>query len=340
MTKSVNADSNNSCKPSSTDGFKKVVQNNRVKSANKPGRKKGHEKSSREVSSTPNEIVQVSKTNTCTCGGKTEIIEEVSRDLISIEIVVHTTRYTGKKTKCTYCTKVYSPKFPKNVTSTINYDENLKSLVVFLNTYCNVPNQKVVDFLGFLSDDKIKMCHATVQNTISSFSKRSKVTLKDIKKHIISQLVINEDETPISVGGKIMSAIGVFTKKVSIIEAFQNRKLESFKEMGILDKYIGTVCHNHNNIHRAFKSSKQAECNFHILRYCKAELEVHKRKSIEDFMNYMLELRDSVDIKRTSGKKALTEVEYENLKQKHLAYLNIWNEEHKKDYNKNTKKVL
>ena len=88
------------------------------------------------------------------------------------------------------------------------------------------------------------------------------------------------------------------------------------------------------------KKSKQAECNFHILRYCKAELEVHKRKSIEDFMNYMLELRDSVDIKRTSGKKALTEVEYENLKQKHLAYLNIWNEEHKKDYNKNTKKVL
>ena len=42
---SLKKDSSNSCKPSSTDGFKKVVQNNRVKSGKKPGREKGHKRS-------------------------------------------------------------------------------------------------------------------------------------------------------------------------------------------------------------------------------------------------------------------------------------------------------
>ena len=53
-----------------------------------------------------------------------------------------------------------------------------------------------------------------------------------------------------------MSTIGVFTKDLSLIEAFAKRNLESFKEMGILDRYIGTVCHDHNNIHKAFPTVK------------------------------------------------------------------------------------
>ena len=37
---SLGKDSSNSLKPSSTNGFKKIVQNNRVKSERKPGREK------------------------------------------------------------------------------------------------------------------------------------------------------------------------------------------------------------------------------------------------------------------------------------------------------------
>lgn len=98
----------------------------------------------------------VSKVATCSCGHKTEEIGEVSRDLISIKIITYTTQYTGKKTKCPCCNKEYMPKFPSNVKSIINYDEDIKSLVVYLNSYCNVPNQKTIELLGLLSDEKSK----------------------------------------------------------------------------------------------------------------------------------------------------------------------------------------
>ena len=98
----------------------------------------------------------MSKVATCACGCKTIELEEVSRDLISIEVITHTTQYVGKKTKCPCCNKEYLPKFPSNVNSIINYEESIKALVVYLNSYCNMPNQKVTELLGLLSNGKIK----------------------------------------------------------------------------------------------------------------------------------------------------------------------------------------
>lgn len=334
---SLGKDSSNSCKPSSTNGFKKVVQNNRVKSGRKPGREKGHKRSAPRVTKYPDEIIKVSKVATCTCGCKTVEQETVARDLISIKVITHTTQYIGSKTKCPCCNKEYLPKFPANVNSIVNYDEEMKALIVYLSTYCNLPNQKVIELLGFLSDDQIRMCTGTIGNTVKSFSKKSKSIRESLKKQILKEPVINEDETPTSVNGKIMSAIGVFTKEISFLDAFANRKLESFEEMGILNKYIGTVCHDHNNIHRSFIQSKQAECNFHILRYCKAEYEVHKREIIKEFMNYLLELRDTVEKYKLQGKESFDKEEYEEVKEKYLSILEKWYQEHMKTSKENPK---
>lgn len=321
-------DSSNSCKPSSTNGFKKVVQNNRVKSERKSGRPKGHPKSSPTVSETPDITVRVSKVATCTCGCKTVEKEEVARDLVTIKIIKQITQYVGMKTECPHCHKNYLPKFPKGLNHPVNYDENVKSILVYLNAYCNVANQKVVDFIEFLTHKGVKINKTTVINTVEQFSKKSTPTLIKMKKQIIEDPVIYEDETPIKVNGNIMSTIGVFTKDISYMQAFANRKLESFQEMGILDRYIGTVCHDHNKIHKSFSQSKDAECNFHILRYCKAAYEIHKWESIKEFMDYLLELRDTVEKYKLENRSSFTQEEYGNAKEKYLKKLDKWDKEH------------
>lgn len=336
LKKSQKSDSSNSLKPSSTNGYKQVTQNNREKTGRKPGREKGHEKSAPTVSTNPDETVRVSKVATCTCGHKTVEKAEVARDLISVEVITHITQYVGYKTECPCCHKQYMPKFPDNVKNPRNYAENVKAIATYLNTYCNVPNLKTTEFLDFLSDGKINMAPATVLNILSQFSKKSEPIIKEMKEEILKEAVINEDETPIEVNGKIMSTIGVFTKKLSILEAFANRKLESFQEMGILDRYIGTVCHDHNKIHNSFIQSTQAECNFHILRYCKSEYGVHKRESIKEFMNYMLELRDEVDKHKLEGKTSFSEGEYKQAKEEYLRKLDKWD----KEYSEQTKNSM
>ena len=112
---SLGKDSSNSCKPSSTNGFKHVVQNNRVKSGKKPGREKGHKRSAPTVTKLPDEVIKVSKVATCTC---------------------------GHKTVCPCCNKEYMPKFPEQIKNTINYDEGIKALIVYLNSYCKEKENK------------------------------------------------------------------------------------------------------------------------------------------------------------------------------------------------------
>ena len=58
------------------------------------------------------------------------------------------------------------------------------------------------------------------------------------------------------------------------------------------------------------KQYKETECNFHILRYCKAQYEIHKWESIHEFMNYLLCLRDKVDIYELEGKTVFSSEEY------------------------------
>ena len=140
---SLGKNSNNSCKPSSTNGFKKIIQNNRVKSGRKPGREKGHKRSAPTVTLNADETIKVSKVATCSCGCKTIEKEDVARDLITLEIKVHTKQYVGKKTICPCCQKEY------------------------------MPNQKVTELLGLLSDGKIKMSQGTVGDTMKQFSNRN-----------------------------------------------------------------------------------------------------------------------------------------------------------------------
>lgn len=333
-------DSSNSCKPSSTNGYKIVPQNNRVKSGKKPGQAKGHKKSSPSVSSNPDEIVRVNKVGTCTCGYQTIEQEEVARDAIWLEIIVHTTQYVGKKTVCPNCGKVHMPNFPKGIDNPVNYGNGIKALMVYLNTYCNVSNKKVSEVISFLTHDEVNIAPSTVLNTLSSFSKKSKNTLEYLKNQVLKSPVINEDESPIKVAGKIMSTIGIFTKKISILKAFENRKYETFLEMGILDRYFGTVCHDHNSIHNSFVGYKDAECNFHILRYCKAQYEIHKWESIHKFMNFLLSLRDKVDEYKINGLKCFSQEEYETAKAEYLRLLDTWDKEYLENFNQNKPKYF
>ncbi len=336
----VTKDSSNSLKPSSTNGYKIVPQNNRVKSGRKPGQAKGHKKSSPSVSQNPDEKIVVSKVATCTCGHKTIEQEEVARDVVSIKIIKYTTQYVGKKTICPNCHKVHLPNFPNGVNNPVNYDDGIKSLMVYLNTYCSVPNKKVSEVISFLTHNEVNIAPSTVLNTLASFSKKSKKTLDFLKKSILKAPVINEDETPIKVGGKIMSSIGIFTKKISYIQAFENRKYETFVEMGILDRYFGTVCHDHNSVHNSFLGYKDAECNFHILRYCKSQYEIHKWESIHEFMNFLLSLRDKVDEYKLEGKTCFSSKEYEDAKSEYLRLLDAWDKEYLENFNPNKPKYF
>lgn len=233
----------------------------------------------------------------------------------------------GNKSVCPKCNKTYSPKFPKGINNVIQYGSDVKSLVTFLNTYCSVPNDKISELIKYITNDKIKMVASTVTSTVKQFKKKAQKTYKKLKNIILHQPCIYEDETPIDINGKLGSAIGCFTDKYSYIDVFENRKLESFKKMGI-HTYRETMVHDHNKMHENFTKAKHGECNFHATRYCESEYLIHKRETALEFKNYLFELKSRKENYMAQGIMKMEEEEIIQIKKQYFEILDKWDEEY------------
>lgn len=321
--------SSNSSKPPSTNGFKRVIQNNRVKSGKKPGRQKGHVVTPPKFNSDPTKIIKVNTSTTCNCGGCVSPVKEVKRQVIGVKIVTDITEYVGYIGKCE-CGKTHYPDFPKGVNKPIQYNDSFKSLMVYLNTYCNISDRVISELMSFLTANEINIAPATVLNAVKEFSNKATVTLEDIKQEILLSPVINNDETPINVNGKQNSVLGVFTDKLSLIEAHPNRTIEEFLAMSILNIYTGISCHDHNSIHKSFLLSTQAECNTHPIREAKGIYEVHKHNSINKWIEVMYLAKSKKEEAIAKGKDNLNNEEIAKIRQDYLEALNEWDEEYNK----------
>ena len=335
LKNSLNKNSSNSLKPSSTDGFKYVIQNNRVKTGKKPGRQKGSVAPPPKYIDNPDDVIVVSNNNdanldTCSCGGHIINKDTVRRQVVGVKVIPITKEYIGNIGQCNCCGKEYPPEFPTGVNNPINYDNSIKRLLVYLNTYNNVPERGITNFISFMTNNIIDMSPATVINTVKEFSRKSKPILEDIKEEILLSPVINNDETPIKVNGKENSVLGVFTEAVTLLEAHENRKEEAFIAMNILNIYTGTSVHDHNKMHAKFLLSKQAECNFHPLRYASEQLEIHGFTGITEWIEVLIEAKEKVEKAKELKLNSLSEKEIAEIKNKYLNALDKWDKEHNK----------
>ena len=333
LKNSLNKNSSNSLKPSYTDGFKHVIQNNRVKTGRNPGRQKGYSAPLPKYIDNPNEIIVVSNNNganvdMCSCGGHIINKDTVRRQVVGIKVIPITKEYVGNIGQCDCCGKEYSPEFPTGVNNPINYDNSIKSLLVYLNTYNNVPERGITNFISFMTNNILDMSPATVINTVKEFSKKSEPILKDIKEEILLSPVINNDETPIKVNGEEKSVLGVFTKELTLLEAHENRKEEAFIAMNILNIYTGTSVHDHNKMHLKFLLSDQAECNFHPLRYAAEQLEIHGFTGIKEWIEVLIEAKEKAEKAKEANLNSLPEKEIQEIRDKYLKALDKWDKEH------------
>lgn len=127
----LNKNSSNSSKPSSTDGFKKVIHNCREKT----GRKKGGQKNHKGTTLNRKEPTQIidKKIEECECGGKVLNSNDYeAKQLIDIEIKVNVIEERVYEGKCDKCGKIHKSKFSEEFKNPAQYGKNLKAFVGML----------------------------------------------------------------------------------------------------------------------------------------------------------------------------------------------------------------
>ena len=116
----LNKNSSNSSKPSSTNGFQKVIHNNKKPSNKKVGGQKGHEYHEPQLIQNPDKIIKVRKPRKCECGGKIKYDgKKIIRQLIDLLTKYEVTEYQGEVGICEKCGKIHTPDFPKEINNKI-----------------------------------------------------------------------------------------------------------------------------------------------------------------------------------------------------------------------------
>ena len=324
ITAQLHKDSTNSSKPSSTDGYKKKIHNCREKTGKKQGGQVGHKYHEPKLIEKPDKVQKVRKVHKCECGGKIQYNgnEVKKRQMIEIEIKYYVTEYQGEVGKCKKCGKKHFPKFPKGVSKRVQYGNSVKGFSMMLSEYGNVPVDKIKEIIGVLTNS-IGPSEGSIMDWKSKAYEKMKPIIEDIKEEMLKAPVINNDETPYRINGKLKYAIGAFTSELSAIECNGGREKEAFEKMNIYPRYAGIVVGDHYAVNESFQG-QTAYCNAHTIRVAKGALDIRKESKAKEYIDFMYKIKAEVD---KSEEKKLSSDRYEEVRKEYQTLLKEWKEE-------------
>jgi transposase len=143
--------SKNSHQPPSTDGFGKQTKSLRKKSERKIGGQEGHEGHNFAWQETADIVIKHEIVECQVCGYDLREVEGESvekRQVHDLPVIkVQVSEHQIEKKQCPHCHLVRVSKFPKTVEHWVQYGENIKGLVTYLNQYQLIPSQRVKELM-------------------------------------------------------------------------------------------------------------------------------------------------------------------------------------------------
>lgn len=286
----INKDSSNSGKPPSSNGFKKVIQNNRVKSNKSVGGQKGHKGTYLKPVKNPNKIV-VYKKDKCDCGGAINHEKYSAKQEFNIKVITEVIEHRYHDGVCTVCGKVHNQQIPKELNNPANYGTSIKRFITFLNNQGLVSIDRSSEFLKLITNNLIKVSKGTVCNWNNELSNKLKPVIKYIEENLLNSEILHVDETPIKVNGKKMYIHNASTNKYTLQAVHKRRSAKAVEDIGFLKRYCGIIVSDHYLLYYKY-GQDNAECNVHISRYLKNISEITKHTWDKNFLDFLYKIKE------------------------------------------------
>lgn len=338
LEKRLNTDSSNSGTPTSKDriGVHKI-QNNREKSDKKIGSQEGHKQHKLDYFKDDEitNIVEHTLDECPICGGKLEETNVVKSDIIDIEIKVTKTRNNIHNYKCTCCKKKISANdsLPRAVT----YGDNINAILLSMMNEANTPLNKITSFVSGITNNEINLCEGYLIKLQKKSSDKLINFIQNLKSKIISLSHVFWDDTTVKFGLEKPSE-GYDEKDLEYLEKTKDKEDKKYRS-GIIRFYgddnwaylVGhrtkkekdidadgilenlsencVVMHDHVLLNYNEKYCfKNAECNEHIKRYLKGNIDMFpEHEWSKQMREYLIELnrekQETIKLKKESFTK-------------------------------------
>ena len=321
-------DSSNSSKPSSTNGYKKVITNRREKSDRKKGAQKFHKSHSLKnkleqfinSSNVEEEIIEINKNEN---NKNKRYIEKV---VIDIKITKTIKRYRY------YICDDGKYHIPKCHNQYVQYGNNIKSIAMDL--MINLPNSTdgIVQFINDISNKGITLSKGTLINWESDLKNNLNNDIQIIENRLLNSYYLNHDESQIKINGDGHNVLCACNKKYVRLWASKHKSQEAIDEIGFLPKFKGVIVKDGTELYNKY-GIFLAQCISHIQRYLKGIYDFidHKApKKLSNFFTKYNNLRNDYinkDIKKFSNEELSKIIsEYDSI-------MDEWEYELRKDLN-------
>jgi transposase-like protein len=308
----INKDINNSSKPSSTNGFKKVM-NNREKSGCKKGAVKGHKGKTLSPKYIEKLIAdgEVDEVRTIEIGKaennkNMKPIVKYTYDLEIRRVVIKTLFYPNADTVT-----------PRG--KPVSYGENIKTLSCLLNAnYMSYDG--IVQIFNHLTGNTINISKATVLSWNDKLSNCLSPQMENIKVKLLNSLVLNVDESPIKIDGEQYYIHTVSNGFYTLQYVTKSRSKEDVEAFGFLSMYKGIIVHDHYRLYYNY-GSDNAECNVHILRYLNGVTSFTEHSWAKELKELLLQMKARKKELIDSGEEKINDSEFGELRDKYLEIL-------------------
>jgi transposase len=284
--------SSNSGKPTSKDGFKKIIHNSRSETSKKQGGQFGHKGSTTDVckikqlidtGAVKHSIVNVNITDE---NRNKPYITRYVQD-IQITSVINEYRY--------YQNDAGEYDIPKEQNNVVTYGNEIKSIAMLLVHRVPASMDQSVNFLKTITKDAFDLTKATLVNWSNSLSVKLDPFTKETLQGLYNSTYVHTDESPININGKNHQLHNYSNDQYTLQYVHESKSKDAMEEIGFLSNYVGTLIHDHNKVQYNF-GTNHAECNAHILRYL---------KGVEDFTKHTWAVDMAILLKEVLHQKNL-----------------------------------
>jgi len=289
--------SSNSGKPSSKDGFKKIIHNSRPETTKKQGGQPGHKGSTTDAY----KIQQLIDT-----GAVKHLIINVNKT-IENQDEPYSTRYV-QDIEITSVIKEYryypndSGKYdiPKEQNNVVTYGNELKAIAMLLVHRVPASMDQSVDFLKAITKDAFYLTKATLVNWSNSLAGKLENFTEEILQGLYNANYVHTDESPININGKNHQLHNYSDDKYTLQYVQESKSKKAMEELGFLSNYVGTLIHDHNKVQYNF-GTNHAECNAHVLRYLQAVEDFTKHSWSIDMAKLLKEILYQKNLLKADG---------------------------------------
>ena len=222
---------NSSLPPSKDENSPKANQSLRKASGKKVGGQFGREGKTLEMTSTPDEIIELHPDYCNSCGASLKeslATKEQSRQTIDIPpIKAVYTEYQAFSKICN-CGCQTIANFPKNVTTPVSYGTTIESLIGYFYARQYLPFSRMQEVFNDVFN--INISEGGIHYLLNRFANKTEDIYQTIKQRVAISKVVGADETGVKVNGNKHWFWTWQTDKLTYITHSSNRKFDTVKE--------------------------------------------------------------------------------------------------------------